>query len=102
MNVVTEIITKANDFLVLASVLATLYWGGYVGKYRDERSYKIIGKSTIISFPIALFCIAFSLIFNLNGKIPNSSLSEYLLFTFTFSLTLFAVSIFIMNRKLSA
>lgn len=99
MEAVTEVIVKVNDVLVMVSLISTIYWAGFVGRNRDERGYKIIGKSSILSFSIAIFCVAFSLLFNISGQIQDAHLSEYLLFTYTLTMTVFALSLFIYNRS---
>lgn len=99
MVTVTEFIVKMNDILVMISLIATIYWSVFVGRYRDERGYKIIGKSSILSFSIAILCVAFSLLFNISGQIQDAHLKEYLLFTYTLTMTVFALSLFINSRS---
>lgn len=99
MEALTEVIVKINDILVAVSLVSTIYWAGFVGRHRDERGYKIIAKSSILSFSISIFCVAFSLLFNISGQIQDAHLSEYLLFTYTLTMTIFALSLFINNRR---
>lgn len=100
MEFITVAITKLNEFLVLISLISVFYWTGFLAKNWDERGFIILGKSSIVAFGVAIFFVGFTLLFNLSGKIEDGQLKEYLLFTYTLTVTIFSITIFIFNKRL--
>ncbi|WP_018922654.1 hypothetical protein [Salsuginibacillus kocurii] len=99
MENITFAISELNSYLVFISLVAGVYWAYFIGKHRDERGYQIIGKASIFSFIIVIGFVSFSMLFNLSGQIPNEALTEYLIFTYTMAMIVFALCLFIYNHK---
>lgn len=100
MSQLDHFVAGANDITVLVSLLAVFYWANFIGKNKDERGYKVMGKASIFSFAIITLLVGFSMLFNITGQIQNDVLKEYLIFTYTTSMIVFSALIFVFNRRM--
>lgn len=100
MNQLEQFVSGVNDVTVLLSLIAIFYWAIFVGKNRDERGYKVMGKASIFSFSVITLLLGFLMLFNISGQIQNEAVKEYLIFIYTVSTIVFSTLIFVYNRRM--
>lgn len=92
------VIAKIGTAVLLLSIF---YWAHYVDKNKkDERSEKIIGKSSKYSFSFTYILLGFFSIFYLNGYIDPKNVFNFLVIIIALMSLVNSLFIFILNKKM--